>query len=124
MAKRQGSSTNLEQAVVDFAEDLGRMLGTARAKAEGWLGQRNTVAEQLTQIRDTASGLLDQLTGRGSETNGAGRRGRPRKQANATSTTTATDAPRRKRRTMSAKARKAISLAQKRRWATLRKEQG
>src|SRR5688500_19682048 len=46
-----------------FAEDLGRLLGAARAKAEGWLGQRQNVARQLEQIRDTAAGLLNQLTG-------------------------------------------------------------
>jgi hypothetical protein len=37
--------------------------GTARAKAEGWLGQRQSIAEQLTNIRDTAADLLQQLTG-------------------------------------------------------------
>ena len=50
-------------AIESFAEDLGRLLGTARAKAESWLGQRQNVAKQLEQIRDTAAGLLSQLTG-------------------------------------------------------------
>ena len=54
-----GATSRMEE----FAEDLGRLLGTARAKAEGWLGQRQNVAKQLEQIRDTATGLLNQLPG-------------------------------------------------------------
>src|SRR5947207_9462073 len=47
--------------VEDFAEDLPRILDTARAKAEGWIGQRNTVVKHLTDIRDTATHLLSQI---------------------------------------------------------------
>src|SRR5262245_32692536 len=54
-------ATTVEQKVEDFAEDLGRLLGTAKAKAEGWLGQRNQVRRQLVDIRDTAVQLLSQL---------------------------------------------------------------
>ena len=38
MAKRTTSVT--EHKIEDFGESLGKMLGRARAKAEGWLGQR------------------------------------------------------------------------------------
>jgi hypothetical protein len=99
-----------------FAEDLGRLLGTARAKAEGWLGQRQNVAKQLEQIRDTANDLLNQLTG-----GRVGRRkspGRPRKQAMGPRATASGASPRRK---LSAKARAAISRAQKKRWAALKR---
>ena len=102
-----------------FAEDLGKMLGQARVKAEGWLGQRQAIVKNLTQLRDEASKLLTQL---GHEVEGAVRRGRPaggtkkrgpgRPPANAEA---AAAVP--KRRTMSAKARRAISRAQKKRWA-------
>lgn len=51
----------LEQSIEGFAEDLGRLLGTARARADNWLGQRQNIAKQLTDIRDTASDLLTQL---------------------------------------------------------------
>ena len=50
-----------EQKLEDFAEDLGRLLGTARVKAEGWLDQRKAIAEHLTGLRDTANQLLAQL---------------------------------------------------------------
>jgi hypothetical protein len=62
MAKRQ-----IEQTIEDFAEDLGRLLGTARAKAENWLGQRQSVAKELADIRDTASDLLAKLGGAAAE---------------------------------------------------------
>ena len=100
-----------------FAEDLGRLLGTARVKAEGWLGQRQNVAKQLEQIRDTATDLLGQLTG--GRVGGRKRPGRPRKQAMGPRATASGASPRRK---LSAKARKAISDAQKKRWAKLRKD--
>jgi hypothetical protein len=102
MAKAEGR-------IEGFAEDLGRLLGTAEAKAKGWLGQRQSIAKQLTQIRDTASELLQQMTGGGARVAAAVRRGR-----------VALGRPKgsvKKKRTMSAKARKAISLAQKKRWA-------
>ena len=52
MAKTASSS---EQKIEAFAEDLGRILGTARAKADSWLGQRQAIVKQLTQLRDEAS---------------------------------------------------------------------
>jgi hypothetical protein len=63
------------------------------------------IARQLEQIRDTASGLLSQLAG-----GGRGPRGR---------LTLRTSEPARKRK-LSPAARKAISDAQKRRWAAVR----
>ena len=107
----EGNSSRME----GFAEDLGRLLGTARAKAEGWLGQRHNVAKQLEQIRDTATDLLNQLTGRQRNK----RLGRPRKQAHGPRATASGAFPRRK---LSAKARAAISRAQKRRWAKIKAE--
>src|SRR5258706_13868726 len=74
MAKRArttGKSTG--EVIGGFAEDLGRLLGQARNKAEGWLGQRQTIVKQLTQLRDEASGLLNEL---GYQAVAAGRRGR------------------------------------------------
>src|ERR1700731_4320562 len=67
-------STTTEQKIEDFAEDLGRILGTARAKAEGWLGQRQAIAKHLNEIRETASKLLTDL---GHEAQRVARRGRP-----------------------------------------------
>jgi hypothetical protein len=117
MAKRENTSGNFEKSVEDFAEDLGRLLGTARAKAEGWMGQRNNVAKQLAQIRDTAADLLQQIAGGARRAAAGKRRGRPRKQAPGPRATASGANPRRK---LSAKARRAISEAQKKRWAKLR----
>ena len=101
-------------AMEGFAEDLGRLLGTARAKAEGWLGQRRTVAKQLEQIRDTAAGLLNQLTG-------VPERRRPGRARTPQPVVPMGTLPeKRPRRKLSAKARKAISDAQKKRWAKLK----
>ena len=33
--------------IEDFAEELGRLLGSAEAKARGWLGQREQIAKPL-----------------------------------------------------------------------------
>jgi hypothetical protein len=111
-------STTTEQKIEDFAEDLGRMLGTARAKAEGWLGQRQAIAKHLSDIRDTASKLLSDL---GHEAQRVVRRGRPAGSGRGPGRPKRGPGRRagsgRKRRTMSAEARKAISEAQKRRWA-------
>ena len=111
MAGRRGRRA---KGIEGFAEDLGRLLGTAQAKAQGWIGQRHTIAKQLQQIRDTASGLLSELAGAAS----SGRR-RGRRAAGAVAAAGATGVIRRKRR-LSAKARKAISDAQKKRWAAVR----
>lgn len=114
--------TAAEHKIEEFAEDLGRLLGTARAKAEGWIGQRQTVAKHLEDIRDTAAELLKKLgagglisSGAASEGDGDRRPARPRKtEAVEAPAEVAADAP--KKRTMSAAARKAISDAQKARW--------
>jgi hypothetical protein len=123
---RTASSTG--HKIEEFAEDLGRMLGTARSKAEGWLGQRQAIVKQLTQLRDEATTLLNQL---GEQAATAGRRGR--RAASAVVASIQKRGPARpagsknkkgiiivggkKRRKMSAKARAAISRAQKARWA-------
>ena len=52
----------MEQRVVAFAEQLGRMAGTVQAKAEGWL-DRETLNQQIASVRDGAADLLEQLAG-------------------------------------------------------------
>src|SRR3954470_12015159 len=55
MAKRQRleNVTAAEHKIEEFPEDLGHLLGTARSKAEGWLGQRKQIVDHLEGIRDT-----------------------------------------------------------------------
>src|SRR4030095_11922376 len=60
-AKGVESGGSVEGAIGGFAEDLGRLLGHARNKADSWLGQRQAIVKQLTQLRDEASKLLKQL---------------------------------------------------------------
>jgi hypothetical protein len=52
----------MEQRVLAFAEDLGRMAGTIQAKAEGWMN-REMLNKQLASVRDGAADLLAQLAG-------------------------------------------------------------
>src|SRR6185369_12878188 len=59
MAKHEESVT--EHQIEDFAEELGRLLGNAKAKADSWLDQRQQIAKALEGVRDTASGLLSKL---------------------------------------------------------------
>jgi hypothetical protein len=117
MAKRSTSTGAIE----GFAEDLGKLLGQARNKAEGWLGQRQAIVKQLTGLRDEATHLLRQL---GHEAAAAGRRGRRAVNTAVAGIQKRGSEPvkglRRKRRKMSAEARAKISAAQKRRWARQR----
>jgi hypothetical protein len=52
----------IEQRVLAFAEQVGRIAGTLQAKAEGWM-QRDTLQTQLASVRDGAADLLEQLAG-------------------------------------------------------------
>jgi outer membrane protein TolC len=127
MAKRQ--SVAVEHKIEDFAVDLGKMLGHARNKAEGWLGQREQIVKNLTQLRDEANTLLSQL---GHEAQGIVRRGRPplargvrKLRGMQSSVGLVVDKlrgtpPVRKRRKMSKAARARISAAQKARWAKVK----
>jgi hypothetical protein len=137
MAKRRrrstvstGTDTTIEATVVNFAEDLGRILGTAQRKAEDWLGQRQAIADQLTQIRDAAGKYLHQLTG-GTDSAGVRRRpGRPRMNIagggvpapfGGATPETAGGGRKRTRRGMSAAQRKAVGERMKKYWAARRK---
>jgi hypothetical protein len=72
MAKRDNDTTRanggtttadaMEQRVVAFAEQLGRIAGTLRAKAAGWL-DREALTKQIASVRDSAAELLEQLAG-------------------------------------------------------------
>jgi hypothetical protein len=110
MAKK--TTRTAEHKIEAFAEDLGKLLGHAQNKAESWLAQRKAIAEQLTNLRDTANRLQQLGVGE------ARRPGRPRKPvADDGSPSVAVNRGRGKKRTMSAEAREKISAAQKARWA-------
>jgi hypothetical protein len=50
----------MEQRVLAFAEQLGRVAGTIQAKTEGWMDRR-MLNEQIVKVRDGAAHLLGQL---------------------------------------------------------------
>jgi hypothetical protein len=100
-----------EHKIEDFAADLGKMLGHARNKAEGWLSQRQAIVKNLAQIRDETTKLLNQL---GHDVAVVVRRGRRAGSKNILKNVAKTH------RTMSKKARAAISAAQKARWAKVK----
>jgi hypothetical protein len=112
MAKAARTGSQTSERIEAFAEDLGRLLGTARAKADSWMSQREQIAKQLAEIRDTASKLLTDL-GQQARSAMRGRGGRKTQEA---------PRRRRRRRKMSAAARAKISEAQRLRWARQKRE--
>jgi hypothetical protein len=52
----------LEQRVLAFAEQLGRIAGSIQAKAEGWM-DRETLHKRIASVRDGAADLLEHLEG-------------------------------------------------------------
>ena len=130
-----------EQVLMDFAEDLGTLLGTAEKKAHAWLDQRTAITEQLTQLRNKADELLHKLSGEGGRLPAfARRRGRPPGSANRTVedetgqrrgpgrprgsvANTVADAAR-KGRTFTAAQRRAAAERMRKYWAERRKKQG
>ncbi|MEO7192107.1 MAG: hypothetical protein ABI051_13730 [Vicinamibacterales bacterium] len=51
----------MERRVVAFAEQLGRMVGTVEAKAEGWM-DGDALNTQIASVRDAAATLLTHLS--------------------------------------------------------------
>src|SRR5688500_17631495 len=128
-AGAQAAMSGVEETIVDFAEDLGRILGTTQRKASDWIRQRQTVIKQLEGIRSTAEGLLGQL---GSVTAGVVRRGRkpgrspePGAEGRPPATPAGVKRPRsaakRKRPAMTAEQRKAVGERMRKYWAARRK---
>jgi hypothetical protein len=107
----------IDRKVEEFAEDLGRVLGEARNKADGWLSQRESIVRHLEGVRDTATHLLQQL-GVGAAPAASTAPGAPTapvKRGPRRPSTVEAASP--KRRTMSAEARAKIAAAQRARWA-------
>ena len=123
-----GSPAQPHDVLGDFAADLGKFLGGVQTRATSWLQQRKDIADQLTQIRDTANQYLQQLGTEGShlvERFEKARRGRPpgaKAAAPAGSAEAPAPAAATGRRTMSPEARERIAEAQRKRWAKLRRK--
>ena len=61
-AAAKGGDITRNHKLESFAEDLGRMLGSAENKARSWLDQRKAIVTQLSQLRDKTDALLRELT--------------------------------------------------------------
>ncbi len=57
------TSDAMEQRVVAFAEQLGRIAGRVQAQADGWM-DREALKKQIASVRDGAADLLEQLADR------------------------------------------------------------
>jgi len=60
-AESPATTDTMEQRVIAFAEQLGRIYGTVQAKAEGWM-DREALNKQIAGVRDSAAELLEQLS--------------------------------------------------------------
>ena len=74
--ENEGPNPGLEKKLLDLAENLGRLVGTAEHKATTLLGGREEIARQLTQIRDACNSYLQELSSGGAAFADAVRRGR------------------------------------------------
>ena len=65
MAKRDNgkrtTAADMEQQVLAFAEQLGRMAGTLQVKADGWI-DRDALDKQVTSLRKGAAELLERFS--------------------------------------------------------------
>jgi len=60
--REQKNATDLSEQAIALAEQLGRIAGTIEGTAESWMN-RQTLADQLTRVRDSATQMLEGLTG-------------------------------------------------------------
>jgi hypothetical protein len=80
MAKRSTRRTpaqptsNFEAKVVDYAEELGRLIGTVRARVDGMGAERRKLVAQLSGVVKSAQSLLSEL-GHGGAKGASKRRG-------------------------------------------------
>ena len=58
----QKNAADLGEQAVALAEQLGRIAGTIEGTAESWMN-RQKLADQLTRVRDSATQMLEGLTG-------------------------------------------------------------
>ena len=118
-ASGRGVHNRHRDSVEQFAEEIGRLLGTAERTVEEWLEQRQAVTQRLTAIRDTANQLLSRLASESGAAADTPSSGRPPRQARRRPGRPAGSG--KKKRTMSPEARERIAAAQRARWAEQRK---
>jgi len=60
-SSRATTADGMEERVLAFAEQLGRIAGTVQAKTAGWM-DGDALKKELARVRDGAADLLQQLT--------------------------------------------------------------
>jgi hypothetical protein len=60
--REQKNATDLGAQAIALAEQLGRVAGTIEGTAETWMN-RQALTDQLTRVRDSATQMLEGLTG-------------------------------------------------------------
>ena len=121
MAKRRSAED--DSKIIDFAEDLGRLLGTAERKANEWLSQREEITKRLTELQNKAGQLLTALGESPLPWAAKRKPGRPPGSTKAAGAAAAASAgaTKRKRSKMSAAQRKAVGERMRKYWAARRK---
>jgi hypothetical protein len=94
------------------------MIGTLRARIEGWKSERDKLVEHLSSVVKDAQDLL---SGLGHRAEREARKLVARKRQPRAVEADVAPHPRRRRRRMSAQARAKIAAAQRKRWAAKRK---
>lgn len=59
--RKTASKRRMQSKVVDYAEELGRLLGTVRARVDGIVEERGKLVQQLAGVVKEAQGLLSEL---------------------------------------------------------------
>ena len=119
MAKRRGRPPGSKNRSAGVPESIGAALGSVAAKLDNWMAQRQVIANELNSVINRAKGMLSTLE----VPLPRGKRARPFS-AVLPAEVSESAAPKRKRRKMSAAARKKISDAQKARWAKQKASDG
>ncbi len=114
MAKR---ATSIEE----IAAEVGRLFGATERHAKRWMDQRRTLLESLHRVREKATDLISDLSGE------TARQMKQRAQKKMAQIRIPRGNPLellqgRKRRRMSAATRAKMRIAQKKRWAAVKKE--
>ena len=60
--REQKNARDLGEQAIALAEQLGRIAGTLEGTAESWMN-RQALTDQLTRVRDSATQMLEGLTG-------------------------------------------------------------
>ena len=121
---RGDNGSQMEDTLTAYAQTLGTAMGNIRNSVDSWKGQRKHLVDQLSNLVTDAQTLLTDLGHTATQqVEKIRRRGRPRKTPAAIPVVAQKPGLHAKRKMLSEAGRAAISAAQKKRWAVIRKAQ-